>query len=61
MKKKGGMGRGKSNFSDDCGVWDSKSGTSPSSNFLLQDNRDLKKIPQLNVEIFRPAGPEHIL
>ena len=37
-------GKGKSSFSDDCGVWESKAGTSPSSYYLLQENGDLKKI-----------------
>ena len=40
MKRKG---KGKSSFSDDCGVWESKAGTSPISYYLSQENGDLKK------------------
>ena len=36
-------GKGKSSFSDDCGVWESGSGTTPATYYLLQENGDLRK------------------
>ena len=35
--------KGKITFSDVCGVWESMSGTSPSSYYFLQENGDLRK------------------
>ena len=37
-------GNGKSYFSDDCGVYESTSGTTPATYYLLQENGDLRKI-----------------
>ena len=37
-------GTGKSSFSDDCGVWESKAGTSPITYYRLLENGELKRI-----------------
>ena len=45
VKRKGSKGSNKSStFSDDCGVWDRDSGTSPYSYYMLHDNGDLSTI-----------------